>query len=244
MLELKGTIRRYGLTDRARQAIMAKLVAEPLRIPAQEVRRVPVQTGPTETGINASLNITFPNVSCVEIVFPKTDKQLTVFENPMLQVLQVQIAGELYPNERYSTVGARFLQEQLIIADLDGALQATEELTNSYVNSKNESYGTRYDNKLSDGTSFIALFQTERGDAGYTFDSINFTKPVSLEIIASPIHTGANDTYPYPVSGRPRNTRSPVAYLCMDTWFEHDGCQFVHHYDETPAGTQSDPANY
>jgi hypothetical protein len=194
--------------------------------------------------MNTSLTIPFPNVSCVGIVFPKTDKQLTVFENPMLQGLQVKIAGELYPNERYSTLGARFLQEQLIIADLDGALQATEELISSYVNPKNKDDGTRYGNGLSDDTSFMALFQTERGDAGFTFDGLYFKGPTSFEIIASPIHTGANDTYLYPIQGGPRNTRPPVAYLCMDTYFEHDGRNFWYRHDHTPEGTQVDPAMY
>jgi hypothetical protein len=143
----------------------------------------------------------------------------------MLQSLQIKIGGVLYPNERYSTLGARFLQEQLIIADLDGALQATEELTNSYVNAKNKTDGTRYGNTLGDGTSFMALFQTERGDAGYTFDGLNFKAPVAFEIIADPIDTGANDTYLYPTPGGPRNTRPPIAYVCMDTYFEHDSTQ-------------------
>jgi hypothetical protein len=61
MLELKGTIRGYGITDSARKAIMSKLIAEPLRIPAQEVRRYPFQGTPSETGINTSLTIPFPN---------------------------------------------------------------------------------------------------------------------------------------------------------------------------------------
>jgi hypothetical protein len=236
MLELKGTIRGYSITDRARKAIMSKLVAEPLRIPAQEVRRVPFQAGPTETGLNASLNQVFPNVSCVGIVFPKTANQRTVFTNPLLQALQVKIAGVLYPNERYSTIGARFLQEQLIIADLDGALRATEELTSSYVNPLNKTDGTRYGNRLSDGFSFMALFRTERGDAGYTFDGLNFVDPVSFEPISSPIHIGANDTYLYPTPGGPRNTCPPIADPCMDTCFEHDGRRFVYHHDETPEG--------
>ena len=244
MLDLKSTIRGYGITDAAKSAIMRKLVETPLRIPAQEVKRVPFQAPPDENGINASLNVTFPNVSCVGIVFPKTDKQLTVFENPMLHGLQIKIAGEVYPNERYSTIGPRFLQEQLIIADLDGMLQATEELTTSYVSSKNKEDGTPYANRLSDDTSFIALFQTERGDAGYTFDGLNFKNPVSFELLASPIHSGANNTYLYPVYGGPRNTRPPVAYLCQDTYFVHDGVQFTYHKERTPDGVESDPKLY
>jgi hypothetical protein len=162
----------------------------------------------------------------------------------MLHGLQIKIAGETYPNERYDTIGARFLQEQLIIADLDGHLQATEELTTSYVASKNKDDGTPYANRLSDDTSFMALFQTERGDSGYTFDGLNFKEPTSFELLASPIHSGPNNTYLYPVSGGPRNVRPPVAYLCMDTYFEHNGVEFQYHRHRTPIGTQSDASMY
>jgi hypothetical protein len=156
----------------------------------------------------------------------------------MLQQLQIKIAGRVYPNERYSTLGARFLQEQLIIADLDGALQATQELTASYVNSKNKDDGTRYGNSLTDDTSFMALFQTERGDAGYVFDGIDYEGSVAFEVLASPIHTGANNTWLYPTPGGAKNTITALAYLCHDTYFEHDGTSFRYH-THTPAGSQS-----
>jgi hypothetical protein len=239
MESLKSTIRGYDITDRARAAIMAGLRSKPLRIPAQEVDRQPFTKGPQEGGIDANMNIPFNNVSCVGIVFPKTSNQLTVFENPMLNDLYIRIAGTQYPNKAYSTLGPRFYQEQLIIADLDGALQATSELTNSYVNSKNKDDGARYVNTLGDDTSFIALFQTERGDAGYTFDGLDFEGNVAFNIRANPIHTGTNDTYLYPTPGGPKNTMTPVAYLCMDTYFEHDGVSFKYKKD-TPSGTQSE----
>jgi hypothetical protein len=237
--ELKSTIRGYGITDRAKAAILGKLRMEPLRIPSQEIMRKPFPQGPTVNGLNTNLNIPFPNVSCVGLVFPKTAHQLTVFENPMLQGLQVKIAGITYPNEKYSTLGARFLQEQLNIADLDGAMLATEELNASYTDSKNRPEdGTRYGNSKTDDTAFIALIETERGDAGYTFDGLDYKDNVSFELTASPIHTGANDTYLYPIAGGPKNDCVPVAYLCCDTYFEHDGVSFTYCKD-TPVGSQS-----
>ena len=245
MTQLKSVIRGYCITDLAKKSIMTKLIQTPLRIPAQEISRHPFQAPPTENGLNATLNIPFRNVSCVGIVFPKTDHQLTVFENPMQHGLQIKIAGELYPNERVSTLGPRFLQEQLIIADLDGILQATDELTNSYVQPKNRPDGTRFGNSLSDDTSFIALFQTERGDAGYTFDGSNYKENTSFEIISNPIHTGASfDTYLYPIDGGEKNRRAPVAYLCRDTYFVHDGKKFSYHQNRTPDGVEAEPSLY
>jgi hypothetical protein len=244
MTYLNRTIRGYNITDAARRAIMSKLLTDPMRIPAQEVQRVPFQGRPSATGLNTTLNIPFRNVSCVGIVFPKTSKQKTVFENPMLQGLQIKINGYPYPNERFSTLGARFYWGNLIIADLDGALQATDELTQSYISSKNKPDGTRWGNSLSDGTSCLALFQTERGDAGYVFDGLNFKDNVSFEILASPIITGADDTYLYPYAGGPANECPPIAYLCKDTWFEHDSKEFRYHHDDTPPGLESDPSLY
>jgi hypothetical protein len=134
IMECASTIRGYGITDRARNAIMAKLHQRPLIIPAQELQKqtFPASRGPD--GLDTALNVPYKEVTCAAIVFPKTQRQITVYENPMLNNLQLKIADKLYPNKAYSTVGARYLQEQIIIADLDGALQATDSRTASIVN--------------------------------------------------------------------------------------------------------------
>jgi hypothetical protein len=164
----------------------------------------------------------------------------------MLTNLQLKIGETLYPNKAYSTVSARYLQEQLIISDLDGALQATDSYTASIVNLRNNpDTGARWNNSLTDDTDFLALFQTERGDAGYTFDGLDMgAENINTEIVGHPIFKELNDTYYYPAVNaagavkQDKHPPPPQVWLCKDTFWVHDGETFTYHHDETPRGSQ------
>jgi hypothetical protein len=239
---------------------MEKVVAEELVIPAQQIPNpTSFPIGPTEGGLNTNINVPYTNVCCAGVVFPKTPNQITVFENPMLKEVQLTIGSKQIPTVKYSTVGARYLQEQLIIADLDGSQQATAEFTDSIVNVKNKPDGarTRYVNSLRDDTSFIALFQTERGDGGYVYDGID-SGGVNLNTIieGTPIVSGENDTYYYPrMTYNPanktysvdltRHSPPPMLLLCQDTFFvlkmgENGKLQLYYHKDRSPRNSQSE----
>jgi hypothetical protein len=131
----------------------------------------------------------------------------------MFNDLQLKIGVVNYPDKGYSTTGARYLQEQSIVADLDGPLQATDSFTNSIVNSRNNpSTGERWNNGLSDDTDFMAMFETERGDAGYTFDGLNNTVGnVNTQIKGNSAHRGINQTYYY-LDIRADGTVNPVVH--------------------------------
>ena len=68
-------------------------------------------------GIQTNLRVTLSNVTSLSIVFPKHSNDLTVFENPCYDGLQLRI-NKNYPDKTLNTIGAEFLQMQLIASDL------------------------------------------------------------------------------------------------------------------------------
>jgi hypothetical protein len=113
-------------------------------------------------------------------------------------------------------------------------------LSNSIRNSKNKPSGERYINSLSDDTSFMALFQTERGESDYVFDGLNSKGTNwSLKLDGHPIFTVDNETYYYPNPGE-INGNSAQVWLCNDTFFVVSQNHFKYIRDETPRGSQSE----
>jgi hypothetical protein len=246
--ELVSTVRGYKISQAAFDAIIQKCISEPLVIPAQELRYYAFPTGPDTNGIHTNLQVPYKNITCACVVFPKTSHQVTVFENPMLQQLQLKVDGDFIPNRAYTTTGPRFLQEQLILTDLDGNLQATKEYTESIVNMRNDPKGgARWANSLGDDTSFISIFSTERGDGGYVFDGKDTNgQNVNTELNGSPQFTGENDTYYYPATDANNNILpnihppAPQLWLCQDTFWTFDGKVFQYFNDRNPHGSQWD----
>jgi hypothetical protein len=248
--ELTSTVRGYKISEEARNEILRRCIENPLVIPAQELRYYTFPTGPDTNGIHTNLQVPYRNITCACVVFPKTPHQITCFENPMLQQLQLKIDGDFIPNKAYTTTGPRFLQEQLILTDLDGNLQATKEYTESIVNMRNNPRtGERWQNSLGDDTSFIAIFSTERGDGGYVFDGKDTNgQNVNTEINGDPQFTGQNDTYYYCATDALGNVLpnihppAPQLWLCQDTFWVFDGKTFQYFNDRNPRGSQYDGA--
>jgi hypothetical protein len=92
-------------------------------------------TPPNEAGVESTLDIPYENITAAVVVFPKSSNQITCYENPMLDGLYLKVENQMIPNQPYNSTGARFLQEQLILNDLDGNPQATAEFTKSYMTS-------------------------------------------------------------------------------------------------------------
>jgi hypothetical protein len=70
--ECSSTMRGYGISDRAANAIMSKLSTRKLIIPAQELDKFAFPAATTDNGLNTALNIPYNNVTCACVVFPKT----------------------------------------------------------------------------------------------------------------------------------------------------------------------------
>jgi hypothetical protein len=197
--------------------------------------------------LNASNNVPLNNCACASVVFPKTPNQITCFENPMLEGLQLKIDNKFLPIKAYSTTSPRFLQEQLIIADLDGGLQPTKEYIDSLIQERNDTKTKeRRINTVGDCSSFIALFQTERADAGFTYDGIDTGgSNVDVEIKGTSKYTGftngvPNDTYYYPnPNSLTEHPPVPQLWLESDTYFSvQPGKGLTYHRKNAPPGSQ------
>jgi hypothetical protein len=245
---LESTVRGYQISELAYNTILNKCITHPLVIPAQELRYYAFPSAAGTNGIHTNLQVPYNNITSACVVFPKTSHQITVFENPMLQQLQLKIDGDFIPNKSYTTTGPRYLQEQLILTDLDGNLQATKEYTESIVNLRNNpKTGERWANSLADDTSFISVFSTERGDGGDVFDGKDTKgQNVNTEINGDPQFTGENDTYYYcatAADGGVITTIHPPApqiWLCQDMFWVFNGKEFRYCNDRSPHGRQWD----
>ena len=201
-------------------AKIAQLFETPQIIPSQQLDYNAFPIAATAAGIQSTINMPITNCTCISIMFPKYDNDFTVFENPVYNNMQLTVNGKNMPDEMVSSQGARFLQHQLIAGDLSGGLECTKEFEDSIVMAKNTASGVRYNNCLSDGTSFMWNVQCERNNAGYTFDGIDSQgQNIAIQIKGQPIYTGINDTYYNVNSEGTIHPPPPQIWLCRDTFF-------------------------
>ena len=199
---------------------IAQLFSTPQIIPSQQLDYNAFPIAATSAGIQSTINMPVCNCTCISIMFPKNDNDFTVFENPVYNNMQLTINGKNMPDEVVSSQGARFLQHQLIAGDLSGGLECTKEFEDSIVMAKNTSSGNRYNNCLSDGTSFMWNIQCERNNAGYTYDGIDSNgQNIPIQIKGQPIYTGINDTYYNVNKEGTHHPPPPQIWLCRDTYF-------------------------
>ena len=172
-------------------------------------------------------------------MFPKNARDLTCFENPMLQNVQLVIDNKNYPSEPINTIGARFLAYQLVASDLDGPVECTKEFEDSLTHSRNDPNTQEiYPNYCTDQTAFMLNIQTERNGAAYVFDGLDSGgRNIQIQIKGSPMYTG-RDRDSYFSGGEDGGIPPPPQiWLCRDTYFTMDttyGLQY--HAFGTPNG--------
>ena len=216
---LKSNMYGFNITSESLSKI-AQLFSTPQIIPAQQLDYNAFPIAATSAGIQSTINMPVCNTTCISIMFPKYDNDYTVFENPIYNNLQLTVNGKNMPDEVVNSQGARFLQQQLIASDLSGGLECTKEFEDSIVMAKNTVQGTRYNNCLSDGTSFMWNVQCERNNAGYTFDGIDSNgQNIAIQIKGQPLYTGINDTYYNVNAAGTIHPPPPQIWLCRDTFF-------------------------
>ena len=235
---LKSNMYGFSIAEASLNRIK-QLFSTPQVIPSQQLDYNAFPIAATSAGIQSTINMPVTNTTCISIMFPKHDNDFTVFENPVYNNLQLTINGKNIPDEVVSSQGARFLQQQLIAGDLSGGLECTKEFEDSIVMAKNTSAGTRYNNTLSDGTSFMWNIQCERNNAGYTFDGIDSNgQNIPIQIKGQPIHTGVNDTYYNVDKEGTVHPPPPQIWLCRDTYFLVSTDGVVYESFGTPEGKQ------
>ena len=235
----KSNMFGFGVKESTLQAI-EQMFSEPVSIPSQQLDYNAFPTAPTAAGVQGTMNSPLSNITSITVVFPKHANDYTCFDNPIYHNLQLTINGKNYPDEPVSTLGARFLQYQLVASELDGGIQCTKEFEDSLTMPKNKDDGTRYKNTLSDASSFMLNIQTERSRGGYLFDGLDSNgQNVPIQIRGQPIHSGDGDTYFNCDETGKNHPPPPQVFFCRDTYFTvdiHDG--LVYHLKGCPPGSQ------
>ena len=235
----KSNMFGFGVKESTLQAI-EQMFSEPVSIPSQQLDYNAFPTAPTAAGVQGTMNSPLSNITSITVVFPKHANDYTCFDNPIYHNLQLTINGKNYPDEPVSTLGARFLQYQLVASELDGGIQCTKEFEDSLTMPKNKDDGTRYKNTLSDASSFMLNIQTERSRGGYLFDGLDSNgQNVPIQIRGQPIHSGDGDTYFNCDETGQNHPPPPQVFFCRDTYFTvdiHDG--LVYHLKGCPPGFQ------
>ena len=235
----KSNMFGFGVKESTLQAI-EQMFSEPVSIPSQQLDYNAFPTAPTAAGVQGTMNSPLSNITSITVVFPKHANDYTCFDNPIYHNLQLTINGKNYPDEPVSTLGARFLQYQLVASELDGGIQCTKEFEDSLTMPKNKDDGTRYKNTLSDASSFMLNIQTERSRGGYLYDGLDSNgQNVPIQIRGQPIHSGDGDTYFNCDETGQNHPPPPQVFFCRDTYFTvdiHDG--LVYHLKGCPPGSQ------
>lgn len=188
--------------------------------PAERISPHPFAQLPTAGGVNCNQSVTLSRVTEAIIYFPKSASQTTCFENPMLQNLQLTVAGKNYPKVSVNSIGPIFLQQQLIESHL--ALFG-EEATDEYEDSLTTARATseRRLTPRTDLTSFIFIVNHERSSgAGLYFDGLESEgQSRTIELRGGPIHQGANDTYWDPIGDSSMRPIAPSLALKSDCFW-------------------------
>ena len=190
-----------------------------INIPTQFLTYDSFPDAAKERGLKSTVRATLSNATNISIVFPKHANDITVMENPMLENLQLRIDNKPFPDKTLSTIGAEFLQMQLIASDLDGSIECTQEFEDSYTQDRNAADGTRYTNTLSDCSSFLWNIQLERNGGGFFFDGFeSHGQNISVELVGGPIYSGNNDTYYNVTADGLTHPPAPQCFSCKDTY--------------------------
>ena len=235
----KSNMFGFGVKESTLQAI-ASMFSEPVSIPSQQLDYNAFPLAPTRAGVQSTINAPLNNTTSISVMFPKHSNDYTCFDNPIYHNVQLTINGQNYPDEPVSTLGARFLQYQLVASELDGGIQCTKEFEDSLTMDRNKADGGKYKNTLSDASSFMLNIQTERSRGGYLFDGLDSNgQNIPIQIRGQPIYPDVNDTYYNFDETGENHPPPPQLFVCRDTYFTvdiNDG--LVYHPTGSPEGSQ------
>ena len=239
--ELSSHMCGFGVCQQSLTEIM-DVLKEGIVIPTQYLTYDSFPDSAKERGIKSTVRATLSNVTNISVVFPKHANDITVMENPMYENLQLRIDNKPFPDKTLSTIGAEFLQMQLIASDLDGPIKCTQEFEDSYTQAKNATDGTRYKNTLRDATRFMWNLQLERNGGGYFFDGYeSFGRNIPIEIEGKPIYQGAQDTYYNVDEDGTVHPPPPQLWACKDCYIELTPGDMKFYINGEPEGSQREP---
>jgi len=219
----KSQLMGFGIRPESYAAIADYLKSNPVILPAQQLQYYSYSTVPDPSGLNASMQIAFDNVECLTLMFPTTTQQVTVFQNPNVTNLQMNINEKLFPPNAISTnteISPEFLVYQLNSSDLDGCIEPTKSWLYSITQPRHNTSGVRFANTIHDNTDFMCNFSLERSQGGSVFDGFTTDTPVNVKLSFNPAIAGTHDVYYLPDSTNSAvHPPAPQVWLCRDTYW-------------------------
>ena len=171
----------FGVKEEILKQIYNSL-SDPIKIPTLEMQRYAFEQKPDEKGLIANRIIPIKNATNIMMIFPRSFRDCTVFQNICYKNVQLFVDKLIVPHYRFATTfDGRFVQYQLMSHELD-ATEATPEYLESLSRPLNNVNNIdrdqlfledRYISCPYDNTNFNINFQLERGNIGYTFDGLD-----------------------------------------------------------------------
>jgi hypothetical protein len=236
IIEAVSTVCGFGLNPIFHSQLVRYYTSTPMVIPGEIVRTFNFSTGPNAGGLNCVATLPMINVKEVIVLFPRYATDLTVFHNPCLSNLQIQMLSRNWPDQPASTVSAEFFRLQLEAANLDSILHCTESFENSYTCIPTYNYPYR-DRSRVDNTDFAFILPTERGSGNaFFFDGVNSVSetiqlkgtPLSVDLEGNQIPPELNTYYRLNRNNDNHaavgavdklNRTAPILSLVSDTFF-------------------------
>ncbi len=211
-----ATLCGYRVEAQAFDRLREYFLDKPFVIPSQRVETKTFQTAATSSGFQqCQTNIPLNHVTDLVLLFPKTSRQITCFENPMYTGLQLSVGNRNFPEKPLNLMDQQFFQMMLNASDLDALFECTDEYEDSLTVPRADAETIHIPQK--DLTSFAVTLQAERsGGPGIYFDGLHSNgENQAIELRGSPIYSGETDTY-YNVRQRMEDapTRPPAPLLC------------------------------
>jgi hypothetical protein len=249
VVRCNSTIMGFKIQDSSKTRIQ-NFFQQTRYLPSQKLDYYAFPHQANQSGINSSINAPLVNCSFISFMFPRNPNDKTVFENIMYKNVQVSLRNRNYPDEPITTVGARFLQLQLVASELDGPIEPTSEYERSLTELKNRDNDERKTNSTADASSFMLNIQLERSGAGYCFDGIDTDgQNVCIQLKGDALIGGVNDTYYNYQTGidelgvvQTGHPVPPEAWICRECYWELDirnGMKFKDYGQ--PPGSQTGP---
>jgi hypothetical protein len=117
--ELRSFMCGHGINQTAKEDILQMIDEHALITPSQQMQQFTFPKAPSKGNADNVINIPLQNTTCMSVVFPKRNNDITVFDNPILNNLYLQIGSVNYPDQGIISVGRQMMQYQLTIYELD-----------------------------------------------------------------------------------------------------------------------------
>jgi hypothetical protein len=184
--EANSVICGFALEQSYKEALKKRYTQQLFVIPVEVVRIYNFSTPPSRNGLNCVMTVPMVNVKEVCVLFPRYSSDLTVFFNPCLNNLQINMLNRQFPDQPADTTSAEFFRLQLENMNLDNIFPCTESLENSFTTIPTFEYPVR-DRSKSDNTDFVLTIPTERSNANaFFFDGV-FSRNETITLRGSPL---------------------------------------------------------